>query len=489
MIHNFTQESHSNVCQFFAAINPDANDRVIALAQQFRSKHSRALARIGGSGFVDSIIREHSRMASVKRSARQQIDAVFSHMVAADIPYGEATLSGLGSINGFMAALMNALNIANDDVETGGVRNLDGFVGMLASLGTLYSDSGYGRDKNDDEVFKQLKALLDDAVDNSTEGQRNFKEFKKAIQEMGNYSDYMDDATRKIYESLQDRMNQLKNPNGLTSKEWNRYHLFNTSIMLRDTYNAGYNIANDTQSDAEKQYYDLVKNMSKSHINNGCYYTLDQITNPNGNVFSNPYFHTIANDKKINFSFDNALGESDRMTNEDWQEYSRFVSCMEKQNRIIYSYDYSAKMKNGVIYTDCWGIQKIGATLTLNSSAMENNIFRKVDYMAKDFKKAGTLTEVGKNKGIDVKQLTEDDYVFIDNDDHKPEKDQTKGYDHIYKVVYNLPDKDDPSKVYQIGLLSIGGKKEGIQTFNAETWSNDQKKHKMAYGYQPYVGE
>ncbi len=157
MIHNFTQESHSNVSQFFAAINPDANDRVIALAQQFRSKHNRALARIGGSGFVDSIIREHSRMASVKRSARQQIDAVFSNMSAADIPYGQTTLSDLNSANSLIATFLNALGIAAFDVKTGGIDNIDRSVRYLASAGV--TSGGKGTDLDTVEMNLKLETL------------------------------------------------------------------------------------------------------------------------------------------------------------------------------------------------------------------------------------------------------------------------------------------------------------------------------------------
>ncbi len=160
MVHNFTQENHSNVSRFFVAINPDANDRVIALAQQFRGKHSRVLARIGGSGLVDSIIREHSRMASVKRSARQQIDAVFSNMSAADIPYGQTTLSDLNSANSLIATFLNALGIAVADVKAGGIDNIDRSVRYLASNLTV-SDVDYWPDANTDDISLTLQALAD----------------------------------------------------------------------------------------------------------------------------------------------------------------------------------------------------------------------------------------------------------------------------------------------------------------------------------------
>ena len=193
--------------------------------------------------------------------------------------------------------------------------------------------------------------------------------------------------------------------------------------------------------------------------------------------FNNPNFQTIADGEIIRF--DKAIGNKEAMTNEDWQEYARLLTYLEKKGRLEYSTTTSGRIENGVLKTDCWGILKIGSLLTLTEEGMQGQTFNKIEYMANNFGRAGSLTRIPKEGSLDIEQLTyhPNTFVFINNNKNKT------GYDHVYIVVENLEDKDT-GEVYPIGLLGIGGSNIGLQTYDAYEWYQRNSDKEIAYGTQ-----
>ena len=194
--------------------------------------------------------------------------------------------------------------------------------------------------------------------------------------------------------------------------------------------------------------------------------------------YSNPNFQDLI-DGKIT-KFNDALGDKDTMTNEDWQEYAKLLIYLEKNGRLQYSTETSGRIDKGVLKTDCWGILKIGSLLTLNREGMKGQSFTKIEYMANNFRSGDSLTEIPKGGPLDIEQLTyhPNTFVFIDNDGDK------FSYDHVYIVVENLEDKDT-GEIYPIGLLGIGGSNIGLQTYDAYEWYQKNSDKLIAYGTQP----
>lgn len=133
-----------------------------------------------------------------------------------------------------------------------------------------------------------------------------------------------------------------------------------------------------------------------------------------------------------------------------------------------------------MLKTDCWGILKIGSLLTLTEEGMQGQTFNKIEYMANNFMRTDSLTEIPKGGPLDIEQLTyqPNTFVFVDNDEDK------FSYDHVYIVVENLEDKDT-GEVYPIGLLGIGGSNSGLQTYDAFEWYQENSDKPIAYGTQP----